>query len=358
MKCAYASFALLFGTAAALEIRSGEQQQDPSNVGVALPPDPSNVELPDVPKPLDALPAVSDILMPATNTMSGISSQAARLQKQIQALATESTMRMDNEHKIFDKKLQDQEEENRELAKNNSHLAKDIMKMNKTNSDLLNNAAKLQKGNADRRKVLKLLKEHLETSTGFMADAYASTDDSSAAELEVLRSGGQQSQTAMPISLLSISEAEGVEHDESGDPEIKKAEAAAGTPNQEAEAIVTKLQDGVKEMRQQGSASEDKLKMLFVEHFKAGNARHKALLSQNKVLQSTLENMKNYAERLLEANQHLKATQAKLDTQLHDGSVFLKRMGDIAGKKPEKSVQELEALQSKLKAVQAGLQSK
>eukprot|EP00930_Biecheleria_cincta_P015663 TRINITY_DN1298_c0_g2_i1.p1 TRINITY_DN1298_c0_g2~~TRINITY_DN1298_c0_g2_i1.p1 ORF type:complete len:341 (-),score=123.01 TRINITY_DN1298_c0_g2_i1:58-1080(-) len=336
MKSACA-FALLFGKAAALEFRSGE-----------LPPDPSKVALPDVPKALGGLPEVSSILESATNTMSGISSQAAQLQKQIQALESQNTMRLSNEKKIFDSKLKDQETKNKEVAKLNAHLAKDIMQMNQTNADLLKNAAKLQKANADRREELKLLKEQLEASVGFMADAYTSSDDSDAKELEVLKAEGTPSKTATKLSLLSISE--DVVRDETGSLEIKEAEAAAGQPDQEAESIVTKLQDGVKQMRQQGSNSEDKLKAMFLEHFKAGVSRHKALLAQNKILQSTLESMNKYAEQLLEANKHLKATQAKLDSQLRDGSIFLKRLGDVAGKKPEKGVKDLEALKKKMQA--------
>jgi len=97
MKSACA-FALLFGKASALEIRSGE-----------LPPDPSKVALPDVPKALGGLPEVSSILESATNTMSGISSQASQLTKQINALESQSALRLSNEKKIFDSKLKDQE---------------------------------------------------------------------------------------------------------------------------------------------------------------------------------------------------------------------------------------------------------
>jgi hypothetical protein len=339
MKSACA-FALLFGNASALEIRSGE-----------LPPDPSKVDLPDVPKALGGLPEVSSILESATNTMSGISSQASQLQKQINALESQNALRLSNEKKIFDGKLKDQEKKNKEVAKQNAHLAKDIMKMKETSAELLQSASKLQKANADRREELKLLKEQLEASVGFMADAYTSTDDNNAKELEVLKSEGTPSKTATKISLLSISE--DAVRDESGSLEIKEAEAAAGQPDQEAETLVSKLEDGVKEMRKQGSASEDKLKAMFLEHFKSGVARHKALLAQNKVLQSTLDSMKSYAERLIEANKHLKATQAKLDSQLRDGSIFLKRLGDVAGKKPEKGVKDLEALKKKMQAATA-----
>jgi len=220
--------------------------------------------------------------------------------------------------------------------------------MNQTSAELSKSASKLQKANADRREELKLLKEQLEASVGFMADAYTSTDDGNAKELEVLKSEGAPSKAATKVSLLSISE--DVVRDDSGSLEIKEAEAAAGQPDQEAETLVTKLQDGVKEMRKQGSASEDKLKAMFLEHFKSGVARHKALLAQNKVLQSTLDSMKSYAERLVEADKHLKATEAKLDSQLRDGSIFLKRLGDVAGKKPEKGVKDLEALKKKMQA--------
>eukprot|EP00930_Biecheleria_cincta_P035969 TRINITY_DN24699_c0_g1_i1.p1 TRINITY_DN24699_c0_g1~~TRINITY_DN24699_c0_g1_i1.p1 ORF type:complete len:356 (-),score=129.16 TRINITY_DN24699_c0_g1_i1:26-1045(-) len=333
------SVALLLGVASALEFRSGE-----------LPLDPSKVALPDVPKALNGLPDVSAILESSTNTMSSITAQAAQLQKQIESARSENILRLQKERKVFDSKLKDQEATNKKVAKQNAVLAKGIMNLNKTNSDLLKSAEKLQKGNSARREELKLLKEQLEASVGFMADAYTSTDDSSAKELEVLKPEQQASTATKKISLLEMSE-DAVQ--ETGSLEIQEAEAAAGKPDEEAENIVVKLQNGVKEMREQGAESEKKLKAMFLEHFKAGVARHTALLEQSKVLQSTLDSLKKYAERLIEANKHLKATQAKLDSQLKDGSIFLKRLGEVAGKKPEKGVQDLEALNKKMRAAAA-----
>jgi len=316
-----------------------------------VPPDPSKVDLPDVPKAMANLPDVSAILESSTNTMSSISTEAAQLQKEMDTVQSQNTMRLHNEKKVFDRKLKDQEAKSKQTAKQNAGLAKDIMKMTKTNSDLHKNAEKLQKGNADRREELKLLKQQLEASVGFMSEAYTSTDDSDAKELEVLKTGDEPPKASKHISLLSISEE--ITKDESGSQEVSEAEAAAGKPDEQAESLVVKLQDSVKEMRKQGSESEKKLKAMFLEHFKAGVARHKALGEQGKVLGSTLDAMKKYAERLVEANKRLKATQAKLDSQLRDGSIFLKRLGDVAGKKPEKGVKDLEALNQKMHAAAA-----
>eukprot|EP00930_Biecheleria_cincta_P069293 TRINITY_DN57046_c0_g1_i1.p1 TRINITY_DN57046_c0_g1~~TRINITY_DN57046_c0_g1_i1.p1 ORF type:complete len:342 (+),score=109.83 TRINITY_DN57046_c0_g1_i1:45-1070(+) len=334
--------ALMFiGVAAAMKaLQSGE-----------APPDPSKVDLPDVPKAMENLPDVTAILESSTQTMSSISSQVAQLQKEMDTVQSQNTMRLQKEKKVFDQKLKEQEDTNKKMAKQNAGLAKDIMKMNKTNADLFKNAAKLQKGNADRREELKLLKEQLEASVGFMSEAYTSTDDSDAKELQVLQSDDERPKASKHISLLAISEE--LTKDESGSQEVSEAEAAAGKPDEQAESLVAKLEDGVKEMRKQGSETEKKLKTMFLEHFKAGVARHKALLEQGKVLSSTLDSMKKYAERLVQANKHLKATQTKLDSQLRDGSIFLKRLGDVAGKKPEKGVQDLEALNKKMRAAAA-----
>jgi len=329
---------MLIGVAAATKtLKSGE-----------IPPDPSKVDLPDVPKAMENLPDVSAILASSTNTMSSISAQAAQLKQEMDSVQSQNTMRLKNEKKVFDQKLKGQEAANKQIAKQNAGLAKDIMEMQKTNADLLKNAAKLQKGNADRREELKLLKEQLEASVGFMSEAYTSTDDSDAKELEVLKAGDELPKASKQISLLEISEE--LTKDEEGSQEVSEAEAAAGKPDEQAESLVAQLEDGVKEMRKQGSESEKTLKAMFLGHFKAGVARHKALLEQGKVLGSTLDSMKEYAERLVEADKHLKATQAKLDSQLRDGSIFLKRLGDVAGKKPEKGVRDLEALNKKMHA--------
>lgn len=350
MKSACA-FALLFGSAAALEIRSrGELQPlDPSND--ALPDVPKSLgELPDVPNSMGGLPELSSMLEGQSDTLSGINSQATQLQKQIQSLESQNTFRLYNEKKIFDLKLEDQEEQNKELAKQNNHLAKEIIDMNQTNANILKDAAELQKGNADRRKELKLLKEHLEASVSFMAHAYTTSDDSNEADLEVLKSAGEVPQE---LSLISISEGKGREkdiHEDSGLDFIKLAESAAGQPDEEAAAIVTNLQTGLNAMQKQGLASEEKLKAMFLQHFRVGNARHSALIAQNKVLQATLDSMKKHSERLRLATKHLTATQKQLDAELHDGSIFLRRVGRIAGEKPAKGVVDLEDLQAKLHA--------
>lgn len=329
---------------AAKALKSGEFQ-----------PDQSTVTLADVPKAMEDLPDVSVILESAESTMSGVSMQAARLQKEIETVQSKNTMRLQHEKKVFDQKLKAQEATNKEVAKQNAVIAKKVMKMNKTNSDLLKDASKLQKENADRRAELKLLKEQLEVSEGFLSEAYTSTDDSGAEVLEILKSGDEPPKASKSISLLSISEE--ISTEEAGSEEIPEAEPAAepaaGKPDEQAESLVAKLQDGVMEMRKQGEQSEEKLKALFREHFVAGNERHKALLAQGSVLQSTLDSMKEYGERLLEANKHLTATQGKLDSQLHDASIFLKRLGAIAGKRPETGRQELDALNKRMHAAAA-----
>lgn len=107
-----------------------------------LPLDPSKMALPEVPKAMDKLPDMSVILESSENTMSGISTQATRLQKEIETVQSQNAMRLQHEKQVFDQKLTEQEAKNKELTKQNAGLAKDIMKTNTTNADLLKNAFK------------------------------------------------------------------------------------------------------------------------------------------------------------------------------------------------------------------------
>lgn len=299
-----------------------------------LPADPLQVTLPYVPKALGGLPDVSSILEPTTNMVSGVSSAVTQLQKQVATLQTQLALRVAHEKKVFDSKLEEQEHTNKEVVKRNAGLAKEIMKMNKTNAELLKNASNLQKSNADRRKELKLLQGNVKTFIAFISEAYTSNDDSNANELEVLL----PSRAPRGISLLAISDF--TEEDDSAQA-LRDADAAGGQPDQDAESLVSKMQDGISVLRQQRSETEGHLKAMFLKRFKAGVARHKALLEQNKALQSTLDSMKDYAERLIAANEHLTTTKTTLDNQLHAGSVFLTRLGDVAGKRPEVGLQDL-----------------
>ena len=299
------------------------------------PPNPDEVPLPAVPGVQSAgqsgfpeLPAVSAMLDESTQTLSGISSQAQRLQEQMLQVQKENAGRLQRQKAVFDRKLREQEQKNLGVVKENAMIAKKIMSMKEQNQELLKHAQGLQKGNSLRHGELKMLKEQMSAAQKFLDDTVAQTDDTKAAELQVLANSSapsflqiEEDSLEAPVDLV----------------DSKAAEA-------EPESLLSMLGSEVKTMKKQGHESESKLKSLFLADFQAGMKRYKALVAQQKVLNQTLEKMKSYRSRLEAADAHLQQTQSSLQSRLHDGGLFMQKLSELTLAKPEAAVHALETL--------------
>ena len=303
------------------------------------PPNPEEVPLPAVPNVMAAgksgfpeLPTVSAMLDQSTKTLSGISSRAQKLQQEMLEVQQENAARMQKQKAVFDRKLKEQEQKNMEQVKENAMIAQNIMKMKQENQELLKHAQDLEKGNSLRHGELRMLQDQLVAAQTFLKETLSQTDDSKAAELEVMKDHSKS------LSFLAISE----EHEITEVSEKEEAE-----PAEQPENLLSMLANEVKKMKKQGQDSEAKLKSLFLEDFQAGVKRHNALLAQNKVLNETLEKMQSYHLRLEAADKHLQATQSTLQTRLHDGGLFMQKLSELTMAKPEAAVKALETLQKK-----------
>ena len=283
------------------------------------------------------LPSVSSMLSDSSQTLSGISAQAQRLQKQMLEVQQENAARMERQKAVFDRKLKEQEQKNLEVVKQNALLAKNIMETKKADEDLLRHAQSLQKGNAQRHNELKMLQDQLAAAQKFLTESVEQTDDSKAKELDVL---GEEGTSPKGLSLLALSSASHTE------PAAEGSEAKAGE-NSEPEGLISMLASGIKALKKQGQESEAKLKSVFMADFQAGVRRYKALLNQQKVLKETLETMQTYHSRLDAADKHLQATQTKMDLRLHDGGMFMQKLSELTMARPEAAVHALENLSKK-----------
>jgi len=306
------------------------------------PPDPSEVPLPSVPGVVDVgktgfpeLPAVSAMLTDASQTLSGISTQAQKLQQQMLQVQQENAARMQRQKAVFDRKLKEQEQTNLQVVKENALLAKQIMDMKKANEEMLHHAQSMQKGNSLRHGELKMLQDQLLAAQKFLDESIQQTDDSKAEDLEVLSPDQAPSTGLSLLALSSTSETEPVE-------KVAGAKAAAES---EPESLVSMLASGIKVLKKQGQDSEAKLKSLFLSDFQAGVRRHKALLTQQQVLNDTLATMKTYHARLETADKHLQATQSAMDGRLHDGGLFMQKLSELTLARPEAAVHALQNLQ-------------
>lgn len=154
----------------------------------------------------------------------------------------------------------------------------------------------------------------------------------------------------------------------SSDASMKAALAASPNPESSSilqdstsddeapESLLTMLEAGIKDMKNKGKKSEEKLKELFISHFQAGVKRHKALIAQQEVLKTTIKTMTAYRGRLEAAVKHLTATQGTVTKSLHDASLFLKRLSQLSASTPEEGVRRLSDLKTKEADSTAGTQ--
>jgi len=314
------------------------------NQDVASPPDPTKVSLPSVPAVAPELPTISSIMDESTKTLSGINDRAAKLQEQMVQVQKENSLRLEHQKVVFDKKLKEQEQKNVEVVQENAKIAKQIMELKKSNEVLLGQAQSLQKGNSLRQSELKMLEEELTASENFVKDAMQKNDDSKAPELMVLNEDEKA-----PVSFLTIGEAvsQEVEPEEKDEVQAILKEEKATEKTEDTESLLNYLSNGVQALKKQGEDSEKKLKQLFLTSFQAGVKRHKALLSQKDVLNSTLSSMQTYHEKLYAADKHLKATQGQMDSKLKEGGLFLQKLGQVTLGKPEEAVKTFEGLAAK-----------
>lgn len=330
-----------------------------------VPPDPAKVELPVVPQAKNVgkdgypeLPSLEDIMSPADQTMSGISSRAKELEMKMLKMEKENSARLEKQKKIFDRKLKEQEEKNQLVGKENAKLAKSIMHLKKKNEEVVSASQQLKKAIGVRRTEMKSIQEQLLEASRFLTETLDSTDESQASELKVLEQEEKQEakdakeakEKQKVDSFVTLAEQRATTAiSDAGTTDAGSAEDGHGSAlsflelreEPEPESLLNVLAEGVKDMKQQGEASSKHLKGLFMSSLQDGMKRRKALLSQQQVLQKTLESMQSYQEKLSKAESHLKETKVKLDKSLHDSGIFLQKLSQLTLSKPEESVKAL-----------------
>jgi hypothetical protein len=344
-----------------------------------VPPDPSHMALPKVPKVVNAgadglpeLPSVSSMLHSAAETLNVVNNEAAELQKKMLRVQKSNEERLQKRKAVFDHKLKEQEQKNKAVITENAQAAKKIMALKNTNQALFTHAKQLQQSNEQRRVELQLYGEQLVLAEKFVQESMAGTDDSEATELEVLSTDA----AGKSVSLLSVHKKQlhkVVKHpahhpmedeDEDTDPlsfleldsetysEPSETDAPdAATPEVskdavEPESLVEFLAKGVQKMQEEGKATEARLKELFLQNFEAGLTRHKALMEQKQVLNETLEHMTAYEKRLQVAVKHLTATKTNIDKKIHGVGVHLSKLATLALASPDAAAETMKSLKA------------
>eukprot|EP00933_Yihiella_yeosuensis_P018041 TRINITY_DN1496_c3_g1_i1.p1 TRINITY_DN1496_c3_g1~~TRINITY_DN1496_c3_g1_i1.p1 ORF type:complete len:388 (-),score=141.69 TRINITY_DN1496_c3_g1_i1:216-1379(-) len=352
-----------------------------SPVGVDL----SSVTLPSVPVAKNAdkdgfptLPTVEAMLGSAKKTLSEITKEQQVLSHKLKTVQQQNVDRMDREKTVFDRKLHEQEQKSKDVVNDNKEIAKRIMAMKKGNDDIREKAISTQQKNDATRAELAQLSKQLGNIRNYVRQARKNSDDSKAVELNVLRENEKKEEVAeekkedpnpvalldlssdkkadisdqitddgspevMDLSFMSISEVIGTSPLAPLDAEVQAAAAAEAEVQatehieDEPEGIVKVLSTAVSKLQAQGKDSEAKLKALFLENFKAGGVRHKALLAQKEVLGSTLKEMKGYESKLLDAKKKVAITEESINKRVKATGEVLQKLAQIALQPPEKS---------------------
>jgi chromosome segregation ATPase len=335
-----ARFAIAFAgvnTAAAIKVEG----QNPS-------------KLPQVPSVTNAgadglpeLPSLDSITGDFSTAEQGIDAQVQALQAQLAKVKQTSKDRLAREKKVYDEKLKDQERKNQVVLKENGALAKELMSLHKTNDDLLKKVREEVRANEFQREELSALETQLKTLEAETEKTVAATDDSDAPELSFLKATKAATTTLAPALKPSVElqalhfrglqtsflQTDQIIRDSklpSFGSLLTGAEEPADVVQAEAVSVVAVLEGSLKTLRAKSKTTEENLKQLFAQSYKAGSKRYDALMSQQSMLKKSLQEMKAFQAKLQAADVHLLATQKKLETQIHSEGEFLSKLGRIA----------------------------
>jgi hypothetical protein len=297
---------------------------------------------------LPELPAIDSITDSFASTARGIDSQVHSLQSQLAKIEQTGKERITREKGVFEARLKEEEKKNQVIMQENAALAKQIMAVHSNNEKLLNKVrAEVKSNEAKRKGISALLKKIVEAHTA-AEKVLADTDDSNAPELSFLRKSKQTKEKAVevkardekraseskeePVSFVQIEEFSLVEPEEALS--LKHDDKA-----DEPESLVGALTKSIEVLRVESKHSEEKLKQLFAESFKAETQRHSALTAQQELLKKRLSDMQAFEEKLKKADDHLLSVEKTLQDRMLAESKFLGELS-TAAMSPEQEVKQ------------------
>eukprot|EP00747_Dinoflagellata_sp_TGD_P162117 gnl/TRDRNA2_/TRDRNA2_179355_c0_seq1.p1 gnl/TRDRNA2_/TRDRNA2_179355_c0~~gnl/TRDRNA2_/TRDRNA2_179355_c0_seq1.p1 ORF type:complete len:435 (+),score=160.96 gnl/TRDRNA2_/TRDRNA2_179355_c0_seq1:122-1426(+) len=332
------------------------------------------------------LPTVNSMLDPAAETLKAINSQASMLEAKILAAQMADQQKMAKQKAVFEERLKEQEQANRDVIAKNEHISKEIADLKRGNDGLRKKAKELEDGNHLARTELKELQNKLGSAKDFVASSMKSTDDSKAKELQVLtqdaKTGhhGRHHHVLAQIesidnvedpSEMAASDGEDSAEDDTADASsddssdadesdggdedsaafvqvgmtreaemvdsqllsLEATQAAAdpaSAPEANPNALVMTLQSGVANLAKQEKLAEEKLKQQFISDFQAGNRRHAALMQQQHSLEAQRASLETLQNKLKTAVAHLEETSSHLQQRLRGIGLFVQRLAHLA----------------------------
>jgi len=317
-----------------------------------------------VPPPMDVgaegfpqLPAVDDMLSEATGTMKSVNSRTSALQAQLLQAQVASEGKLNKQKIVFESKLQEQEDKNRDIVKANAALSEEIERLQIRTKSIKSHAHALEEGNHMLSAELRALQGKLDIAKDFTTKSLESTQESNKKLLELLRVARphQQSHKArtsdMSLLLLSHRDHHASENaDESVDGDSASDDSAdGGGPHEPADTGLDKdlmdsmqkaksspsilldiLSKEVAQLAQQDKQSEAALKQTFVRDYRAGAQRRAALVEQQKALTAKKDSLLGLQSELETVVEHLKFVHSELERDIHGLGHFLMKLARFA----------------------------
>merc|ERR1719327_94301 len=303
------------------------------------------------------LPAVDDMLSEATGTMKSVNSRTSALQAQLLQAQVASEGKLNKQKIVFESKLQEQEDKNRDIVKANAALSEEIERLQIRTKSIKSHAHALEEGNHMLSAELQALQGKLDIAKDFTTKSLESTQESNKKLLELLRVARphQQSHKArtsdMSLLLLSHREHHASENaDESVDGDSASDDSAdGGGPHEPADTGLDKdlmdsmqkaksspsilldvLSKEVAQLAQQDKQSEAALKQTFVRDYRAGAQRRAALVEQQKALTAKKDSLLGLQSELETVVEHLKFVHSELERDIHGLGHFLMKLARFA----------------------------
>eukprot|EP00931_Biecheleriopsis_adriatica_P104820 TRINITY_DN7943_c0_g1_i2.p1 TRINITY_DN7943_c0_g1~~TRINITY_DN7943_c0_g1_i2.p1 ORF type:complete len:394 (+),score=152.56 TRINITY_DN7943_c0_g1_i2:72-1253(+) len=323
------------------------------------------------------LPSIGNVLDDYSKTAQGTSSKIGSLADLLRKSENDAKAKLVKMKAEYDKKLAVQEAENRKIQKSNSVIAQKIMAVHKSTDAMEATVKKQQKVTTFRKTQLKLLGKEFDRAHKAADDLVAAAEamenpeppappavdaaPSPAAEQAPVESllfdADADAKDAKPhISFLELDstvrgEQENVQTDSSNtelqllfdDAGSKDSEndslmqaADAESESEETTALATEkdqqnsgeeqdlmdvLKQGLSGMRNEQHKSQKHLQEMFLKAYKAGEARHKALLEQQEALNKKLEELQEKATKL----------RVQLGAQTKEQKLFQERTASMGG---------------------------
>ncbi|CAE7251846.1 SPAC6G9.14 [Symbiodinium necroappetens] len=287
------------------------------------------------PDGMPQLPDVDKLMTEFQDVKHTLNSQASSFAAHLSQVEHASLDRIAKTKAAFDARLRAQENVNQAVAKDNAHLATEIVLARQNREELKKKVKQEDQLISFRRTELKALEQQLAKGEKFLhrsLDANDPTKDVSFLHLDKVPSRGSRiEEPSTPAK--DQEESEGCQGLPALEPSLNittslSKEKTAST--EEEERIIGDLTSELRQLHKAEMQSESKLNELFHASFQAGKQRHAALLAQQSLLKNELDQTTAQISKLQEAFDHLKAKLNALEGDLHQEGLFFADLEKVA----------------------------